>query len=85
MTEDRENAIRRCPRLGGPVPFSYCMKGSEEKFPCGKIIDCWWEIFDVETYLRENLAEEDFRALLDQKPKPKITSILELIEKAKNK
>jgi hypothetical protein len=49
------------------------------------VIDCWWELFDVRTYLEENLSEDDFRALLDQKPKPKITSILELIEKAKNR
>jgi hypothetical protein len=85
MTKDRDNEIRRCPRLGGPVSFSYCMEGSESKLPCWKVIDCWWEIFDVKTYLKENLPEEDFRALLDQKPKSKIESILELIEKAKNR
>jgi hypothetical protein len=85
MTKERENEIRRCPRLGGPVSFSYCLKASEDNSPCWKVIDCWWELFDVRTYLEENLSEDDFRALLDQKPKPKITSILELIEKAKNR
>ncbi|MBW1899866.1 MAG: hypothetical protein JRI61_12550 [Deltaproteobacteria bacterium] len=61
------------------------MEGSESKLPCWKVIDCWWELFDVKTYLEGKLSEEAFQELLGKKPKPKITNILELIEKAKNR
>jgi hypothetical protein len=85
MTEEINNPMRRCPRLGGPVSFSYCMETGEGKLPCWKVIDCWWEIFDVKAYLEKVLSEDEIQELLEKKPKPKITSILELIEKAKNR
>lgn len=75
---------RRCPRLGGPVPFKYCMLIGEDKQPCFKVIDCWWETFDVVRYLKDNLPEDQFNRLLDARPRPKIASLVELIEKAKN-
>ena len=85
MEQELQNKTRRCPRLGGPVLFSYCMECGDTHLPCWKIIDCWWEIFDVQDYLKQSLRAEDFQALLNQKPKEKVTSILELIEKAKNR
>lgn len=76
---------RRCPRLGHPVSFSYCRKCEEDDSPCFKVFDCWWEYFDVVDYLRNNLNSEQFQALIQKKPKPKITSILELVREAKER
>lgn len=73
---------RRCPRLGGPVTFGYCM-GCEQQRPCPKTIDCWWETFDIVRYLQEHLPAEHFEELLQAQPRPKIASLVELIEKAK--
>ena len=53
--------------------------------PCWKILDCWWETFDVSTYLKQNLPEDQFNTIVNSKPKPKITSIIDLIEQAKSR
>ena len=34
-------------------------------------------------YLKDNLPEDQFNRLMDTRPKPKITSLVELIEQAK--
>lgn len=76
---------RRCPRLGGPVSFSYCQKCDDGHQPCFKIIDCWWETFDVVRYLKDHLSGEQFSRLAAATPRPKIASLVELIERAKKK
>ena len=69
--------------MGGPVSFSYCKTCDEDHQPCFKIIDCWWETFDVVRYLKDHLPEEQFNRLGNATPRPKIASLVELIEKAK--
>ncbi|MCU0585404.1 MAG: hypothetical protein MUC46_04955 [Desulfobacterales bacterium] len=71
---------RRCPRLGGPVTFGYCM-GCEPGGPCLKVIDCWWETFDIIGYLQDHLPADQFQSLMGARPKPKIAALVELIEK----
>jgi hypothetical protein len=83
MKEGKKCLQRRCPRLGGPVSFDYCWTCGDAKQPCWKIVDCWWETFDIVNYLKKNLSEEEFNRLIHAKPKPKITSLVELIEQAK--
>ena len=73
----------RCPRLGGPVPFSYCEGAGGNGAPCFKVLDCWWPHFDVETYLRERLGAEGLQAALSRPPQPKLTGILEAIQQAR--
>jgi len=85
MEPEIEKKERRCPRLGSLIQFSYCMNCSDSHLPCWKVIDCWWEIFDVKAYLQTNLSAEDFQELMNQKPKDKVMSLLELIEQAKNR
>ena len=34
-------------------------------------------------YLKDHLAEDQFNRLMEARPKPKVTSLLELIEQAK--
>ena len=73
---------RRCPKLGHPVPFSYCREPGQT-LPCGKIADCWWEAFDIAAFLRAHYDEETLQTILAPR-QPKLTSIVELIEKARN-
>lgn len=76
---------RRCPRLGHDILFGYCLDSGEDDLPCWKVFDCWWEIFDVEAYLKARLPEDQYRRLAQKKPKPKVTSILEIVEAAKKR
>jgi len=50
---------------------------------CFKVIDCWWETFDIVRYLKDNLPEDQFEQLMVARPRPKIASLVELIEQAK--
>jgi hypothetical protein len=76
---------RRCPRLGGEVAFSYCRSVGEEGLPCFNVFDCWWEFFDVVGFFRSRLDEQAFQRLADARPKPKMTSILEIVEEARKR
>lgn len=84
MTDDitaHDARQRRCPRLGHDVPFSYCRSPGTD-LPCGRISDCWWELFDVEAFLRAHYSEEQIQQILAP-PKNKTLSLFELIEKAR--
>jgi hypothetical protein len=61
------------------------MHAGEETQPCFKVIDCWWETFDIVRYLQDNLPEDQFNRLMGTRPRPKIASLVELIEKAKSR
>ena len=80
-----EELETRCPRLGGTVPFRYCMAPGDPA-PCYKILDCWWEVFDVAAYLKARLPEETLdRLFKDRKQPNRLNTILELVDKFKSK
>jgi len=72
----------RCPRLGHQIGFSYC-RSENMGLPCFKVVDCWFEHFLVEEYLREELEPEDWDRLCRRPAKLKIQSLMDLIEEAK--
>ena len=78
---DNDHRSRRCPMLGHDVCFSYCRRPGGE-LPCGRIGDCWWETFDVESFVRAHYSDEQVRQILAT-PKPKMLSLVELIQKAR--
>jgi N utilization substance protein B len=82
---DKRILERRCPRLGGPVAFSYCKTAGEGGLPCFKAMDCWWETFDIQQYLKDHLSEKEMERFLSTQAAPKVASIIELIEKAKKR
>ncbi len=77
-----ERLERRCPRLGGDVAFGYCKACGDEKTPCFKVLDCWWERFDVVAYMKTRLSPETFDALSARRPQPKVASLVDLIRQA---
>lgn len=85
MRKDVDQLERRCPRLGGPVPFGYCRTSGDDLSVCWKILDCWWESFDVVMYLQNFLSPEQLNQLVRAKPKPKIVTLVELMEQAKKR
>jgi hypothetical protein len=84
MSQNRNPLVRRCPRLGGPVAFSYCLSCESEQ-PCFKIVDCWWETFDIVQYLRDHLPAEQFERVTNARPKAKLGALVEAIEQAKQR
>jgi hypothetical protein len=48
-------------------------------------MDCWWETFDITAYAEANFSEALFRKLAENRPKPKVNQLLELIEAAKKR
>ena len=63
MTEEREKEILHCRRLGHDVPFGYCLREGGDR-PCRLVFDCWWERFDVQSFLRDRLPEDLYLSLL---------------------
>lgn len=73
----------RCRRLGHEVPFSYC-RAENRGLPCFKVLDCWFERFLVEDYLRGELTPQVWEAF-QRPPGPRVLTLLDLIETARNR
>ena len=72
----------RCPRLGHQIHFSYCRQ-ENQGLPCFKTLDCWHTHFNVQTFLKAELTEDQWEKVFTRRVKPKMLSLLELIEQAK--
>ena len=72
----------RCPRLGHQIHFAYC-RTENQGLPCFKTLDCWFEHFLVEEYLRAEMTPEEWDKVFKRPKKPKMVSLVELIEQAK--
>ncbi|MDD5204058.1 MAG: hypothetical protein PHS17_01480 [Desulfobacterales bacterium] len=72
----------RCRKLGHEVPFSYC-RCECGGLPCSKTIDCWYDHFLVEDFFRTELKPEEWDRVFVNPPKPKVLTLVDLIEQAK--
>jgi hypothetical protein len=72
---------RRCPRLGHQIAFSYCRR-ENSGLPCFKTLDCWFEYFQVDVFLKDALSADEWQKAFERPPKPKMLSLVELIEQA---
>ena len=72
----------RCPKLGGPINFGYCRQ-ENSGLPCSKALNCWSPYFDAETLFRKALTDAQFEDCFFKAPQTKMTTLLELIERAK--
>ncbi|NLX13196.1 MAG: hypothetical protein GXY44_06010 [Phycisphaerales bacterium] len=80
--EEHDTREGYCRMLGHHVPFSYCRAQADGR-PCRRILDCWFEKFDVRSYLATHFSAAEIEAFLAA-PKPKMASLIELIEQARN-
>ena len=78
--EEHDNRTIYCRMLGHEIPFSYCRQGAGS-FPCRKIFDCWFQIFDIQAFMKEYFTDEQISEIVSP-PKPKITTLIDLIQKA---
>jgi hypothetical protein len=78
-THDKEEGY--CRTLGHYVPFIYC-RTMKDGVPCHRILDCWFERFPVDEFLKAHYSQEEIASILEP-PRPKISSLIDLIEKAR--
>ena len=74
----------RCPRLGHMISFSYCRR-ENQGLPCFKTLDCWFEHFEVERFLRQHLTPDQWEKTFKRSSKTKVSSLMELIQQAKER
>jgi hypothetical protein len=83
MNEQFDNKIGYCRTLGHYVPFQYC-RTVNEGIPCRKIQDCWFEQMDIGLFIAKNYSESEQQLIFAQPPQ-KISTIIDLIQKARDK
>ena len=77
---ENDHRKRRCPKLGHDLQFAYCRQPGSD-LPCAKIFDCWFETFDVKSFI-DNAYPPAVIAEITTPPKPKVASLIELIQRA---
>jgi len=87
MRDEHDAQTIRCRRLGHEVPFGYCRREAGHT-PCRLLLNCWWEQFDVQAFVREHFAEDVVKALEEARSSPappKMLSLLEILEQARRR
>lgn len=87
LNEHDQDVLPRCPRLGHELAFAYCRQESRGK-PCRLILDCWWERFDVRSFLQAHLPAAGMAQVERASaapPPPKVLSLVEMIEQARQR
>ena len=81
LIEQYDEKTIRCPRVGGYINFRFC-RSENNMLPCRWIVGCWQRQIDINTFLDEHFSKEEMDKMFTP-PKPKIESLVELIEQAK--
>ena len=66
MTEDitaHDHRRRYCPMLGHEIHFGYC-RSPGAPLPCRKIFDCWFRIFDIQSFVSRHFSQADIEKIL---------------------
>ena len=87
LNEHDQDILPRCRRLGHEVTFGYCRQETGGK-PCRLILDCWWQQFDVRSFLQAHLSAEAMAQVerAGAAPPPsKVLSLVEMIQQAKDR
>ena len=77
--EQHDEKTMRCPRVGGEVTFRFC-RFENNMLPCRFIVGCWQGQMDIEAFLYEHYSEDELNRIFAP-PKPKIESLVGLMEK----
>jgi hypothetical protein len=83
MIEENDTREGYCRMLGHRLKFRYC-RSVNERLPCSRIMDCWFEAFPVREFIQRNYNEGEVGRFLAP-AQPKIVSILELAERARRR
>ena len=78
---EHDERNRYCPKLGHEIRFDYC-RGPGCDTPCRRILDCWWQMFDINEFLARHYPREAIEKILAP-PQSKVVTLYELIQKAR--
>lgn len=81
MIEEHDQKGIRCPRIGGEVNFRFC-RLENRMLPCRYIVGCWQLHFDIVAFLEGHYSEQELKEVFAP-PRPKMATLLELVEKAR--
>jgi len=87
LDQHDEDVLPRCRRLGHEITFGYCRRENFGR-PCRLILDCWWERFDVRSFLEAHLTADAMTQLehaVATPPPTKVQSLLDLIQQTKGR
>ena len=82
MKTEHDHKLTRCPKLGDEMTFGYCLQEAGD-LPCPRIVSCWFRAFDVAKVLDEHLTSEQRQRFALGAPGDKVSSLIEIIERAK--
>ena len=81
LIEQYDDNTIRCPRIGGEVNFLFC-RTENNMLPCRWMAGCWQGHMEILTFLEDHYTKEELEQIFVP-PKPKIESLVSLVEKAK--
>ena len=82
MIEQYDSKMIRCPRVGGDVNFKFC-RSENNLLPCRWVVGCWQMRIEISQFLEGHFSKEELDRVFAP-PKPKMESLVELVEKARN-
>ena len=82
MKTEHDHKLIRCPKLGDELTFAYCLTEAGD-LPCTRVISCWQSAFDAAMLLKKLLSPDEWERFTCTQPKDKVTSLIEIIERAK--
>jgi len=71
-----------CRKLGHHLKFNYC-HNEQISQPCSRIVECWNHLLPIQEILNKSYPDLHENTI-DQNPMPKITSILDIVQKVKS-
>ncbi|MBD3243185.1 MAG: hypothetical protein GF331_21530 [Chitinivibrionales bacterium] len=85
MSDIRAHDMRNryCPRLGHEIAFSYCRAPGED-IPCKRLYDCWWQQFDIRSFVAEHYDDET-RAKMAEPSPDRASSLFEMLRQAQER
>jgi hypothetical protein len=81
LIEEHDHKTIRCPRVGGQVNFKFC-RFENNMLPCRWIVGCWQGQMDINKLLEDHYSKKELDQIFAL-PKPKLQSLVDLMEKAK--
>lgn len=82
LNKKYDTLIKRCPSLGGEVPFLYCRQLNVGG-PCHRLISCWSERFDIYGYIKEIYTKEEIEKYFMHSGQGRLNNILKELERIK--
>ncbi|MCP4603137.1 MAG: hypothetical protein GY847_21925 [Proteobacteria bacterium] len=83
LIDKYDNERCYCRKLGHHLTFAYCRTTTESTI-CPEILNCWFEKLPVREFIESHYSPKEIEALFTHK-QPKLTSLVELIAKAKER